>query len=127
MFAFQSPVRYLSKFFFGGVPQGSVLGLLLFSTFINDLSSVIKHSVYLLFADSVKIFHAVSSVDDCILPQSYIERIQSRCTADFMKLNSSKTRVITFIRKMNVLHYTYKLWDSSITLTDTIKDLGVQS
>jgi hypothetical protein len=45
-----------------------------------------------------------------------------------MKLNSSKTRVTTFTRKTNFLHYTrtYKLWDSSITHTDTIKDLGVR-
>jgi hypothetical protein len=35
-------------------------------------------------------------------------------------------RVIAFTGKTNVLYYTYKLWDSSVTRTDTIKDLGVQ-
>jgi hypothetical protein len=33
-------------------------------------------------------------------------------------------RVIAFTGKTNVLYYTYKLWDSSVTRTDTIKDLG---
>jgi hypothetical protein len=35
-------------------------------------------------------------------------------------------RVISYIGKTNVLYYTYKLWDSSLTRTDTIKDLGLQ-
>jgi hypothetical protein len=43
-----------------------------------------------------------------------------------MKLNSSKSRVITFTKKTIVLHYTYELWGSSIALTDTMKCLGVQ-
>jgi hypothetical protein len=42
-----------------------------------------------------------------------------------MKLNVSKTRVITFSRKTNGLYYVYKIQDSSINRTDTIKDLGV--
>ena len=35
-------------------------------------------------------------------------------------------RVIAFTGKTNVLYYTYKLWDSSVSPTDTIKDLAVQ-
>jgi hypothetical protein len=42
-----------------------------------------------------------------------------------MKLNISKTKVISFSRKTNVLIYDYKLCQSSITWTDSIKDMGV--
>ena len=35
-----------------------------------------------------------------------------------MKLNSSKTKVIAFTKKTDVLYYTYKLLDSSITHKD---------
>jgi hypothetical protein len=37
----------------------------------------------------------------------------------------SKTRVISFSRKVNALIFHYKLWNSSITRIDSIKDLGV--
>jgi hypothetical protein len=43
-----------------------------------------------------------------------------------MKLNISKTRIIVFTRKTNVLYYNYKICDSFIIRTDTIKDFGVE-
>jgi hypothetical protein len=47
------------------------------------------------------------------------------CTANFMKLNISKTRVISFSRKTITLIFHYKLCHSSITRTDSLKYLGV--
>jgi hypothetical protein len=82
---------------------GSVLGPLLFYIFINDLCNVIKRSKCLLFADDVKIFRAINFIDDCILLQFVIEHTQGWCTANLMKLNISKTRVIAFTRRTNVL------------------------
>jgi hypothetical protein len=55
-----------------------------------------------------------------------MERIRSWYTANFVKLNISKTRVIAFTRKTNGLYYAYKIFGSSITRTDTIKDTGAQ-
>ncbi|PNF32147.1 hypothetical protein B7P43_G02842 [Cryptotermes secundus] len=42
-----------------------------------------------------------------------------------MKLNISKTKVISFTRKTNLLIYDYKLFQTSIARTDSVKDLGV--
>jgi hypothetical protein len=108
-----------------GVPQGSVLGPLFFNIFMNDLCDVIIYSRYLLFADDIKIFRVIKSPNICNQLQSDIDSVQGWCTANFMKLNISKTRVISFSRKTNTMIYYYKLCHSSITHPDYIKDLGV--
>jgi hypothetical protein len=97
--AFFLPSELLSE-----VPQGSVLRHLLLDTFINDFCNVIKRSKPLLFADYVKILCATNSIDDCILLQCDIERIQDWCAAAFMKLYSIKTGIIAFTIKTEV-HY----------------------
>jgi len=45
-----------------GVPQGSVLGPVLFTMFVNDIPSTVSSSVFM-FADDTKIFRAIRSSD----------------------------------------------------------------
>ena len=44
-----------------GVPQGSVLGPLLLTIFVNDIPSVVSSPIFM-FADDTKIFHFARSV-----------------------------------------------------------------
>jgi len=48
-----------------GVPQGSILGPLLFLLCIDDLPSVVQHSTIKLFADDVVVYTEVKSYEDC--------------------------------------------------------------
>jgi hypothetical protein len=108
-----------------GVPQKSVLGPLIFNVFINDLCNVIKFSNYLLFADDIKICWAVKTPHGCSLLQMDIGSICDWCTSNYMKINVSKTRVISFPWKTNMISFGYKLCGSRINHTDTLKDLGI--
>jgi hypothetical protein len=86
---------------------------------------VITHSKFLLVADDIKFFRAIKSLDDFTHLQLEIDSIQRWCTANFMNLNTGKTRAVTFSRKTNTLLLKYKLGDFYMTSTDFIKDLGV--
>jgi hypothetical protein len=77
------------------------------------------------FADDLKVYRAIKSSNDCFLLQSDTERVHEWCSANLMKPNLSKIRVISFSRKTTALNYQYRLGNSFILRTDCIKDLGV--
>ena len=82
-----------------GVPQGSVLGPLLFSLFVNDISKVLSFSNHMLFADDLQIYLSCSPAEIV----HGLERITKDATAiseyaraNGLKLNLAKSKVIVF-------------------------------
>jgi hypothetical protein len=105
-----------------GVPQGSVLGPLLFILYINDISSHLQchHTI---FADDLKIWRSIRSPEDkCVLDE---DLIQLQCW--------SQTWMLQFNRsKSSVLHLgsclpprQYFLNSSALTTSQDQRDLGV--
>jgi hypothetical protein len=89
------------------------------------LYNVISHSNCLLFADDLKVYRALNSLSDCLLLQSDIDWVHEWCSANFVKPNFSKIRVISYTRKTSVLNYPYRLGNAFILRTDCIKNLCV--
>ena len=77
-----------------GVPQGSVLGPLLFLLYINDLPENIKSKVRL-FADDTAVYLTVSSVHDSQILQSDLDTFQHWERTWDMEFNPSKCQVIS--------------------------------
>lgn len=81
-----------------GVPQGSVLGQLLFLIFVDDLSKIPISSSLLLFADDSKCFQVIESHSDCSLQDSLDKVLQWNEEWDHA-FNTSKTNLVQFSRK----------------------------
>jgi retron-type reverse transcriptase len=89
-----------------GVPQGSVLGPLLFNIYINDIVADLECRA-LLFADDLKIYRQISSMEDCIKLQDDLIKVNEWCTRNHFSLNIDKCTVVSYSRKAGTIIYEY--------------------
>lgn len=110
-----------------GIPQGSVLGPILFVIFINDLPDAVD-SVTRIFADDTKMYGRVVTEDDRECIQRDIERLSEWSEEWQLKFNTSKCSVM-HLGQNNPKHtYTMKNnagQDERLEVTDLEKDLGL--
>ena len=107
-----------------GVPQGSILGPLLFLIYTNDIGgSVISHSRT--FADDCAIYREVNSLDDVETLQDDLNEICRWSAAWQLQLNLSKCKVLQITNKKTSLAPAYNLNGVSLEWVDSFTYLGV--
>ena len=80
-----------------GVPQGSILGPLLFLIYINDLSTVSNACLSILFADDTNMFRTGTDLNDlCNALNDDLSKIQEWLRANKLSLNVKKTHYMIF-------------------------------
>ncbi|CAH8436181.1 unnamed protein product [Dicrocoelium dendriticum] len=117
---------YLTEWFpsTSGVPQGTVLGPVLFLIHINDLPQQLQ-SPCALFADDLKIWRIIENQDDCARLQHDLERLSTWSTEMQLPLNASKSEFISITRRPATRSYTL---DGQLLHPNTsVRDLGVLS
>ena len=108
-----------------GIPQGTVLGPLLFVVYINDLLDDIRSDGFL-YADDTKIFRQITSREDSNELQNDIDRLEMWAEKWMLKFHPDKCHVLT-LGKFENIKYTnrYQICGMEMEHVFDEKDLGV--
>ena len=111
-----------------GVPQGTVLGPLLFLVLLSDISEDINQSNLVSFADDTRIFKQIDDVDNCSVLQRDLGTIYTWASINNMTFNDSKFEHISFHHQIKHRsdHNVYiSACQSIIKSKEHIRDLGI--
>ena len=104
-----------------GVPQGSILGSIIFLLYVNDLPDAAKSSVKM-FADDTKLYTSIKTSSDCKILQQDLNSMSAWAKTWMMRFNAEKCVVVKIKES---LEYFYSLNGHYLEVVHDQKDLGV--
>ena len=107
-----------------GVPQGTVLGPLLFLIYINDLPEGVK-STLRLFADDSFLYRIITSSDDTIQLQTDLNALIKWEKEWSMEFHPDKCKLLRITKKINPIQTDYHMHGYKLESVDEAKYLGV--
>ncbi len=109
-----------------GVPQGSILGPLLFIIYVNDLpKSVSPDTTTAMFADDTKCHRPIKNSEDNKTLQSDLDNITNWCHVWKMDLNQTKCGVLHLTRSREPTITEYTVLDTPVNRSSRQRDLGI--
>ena len=107
-----------------GVPQGTVLGTLLFLLYINDLPSVVSSQVRL-YADDCILYRAIQTVQDQLQLQKDLNDLEQWAKKWGMEFNAKKCEIMRISRSSKPLQHLYSIGGEILSEVHKAKYLGI--
>ena len=108
-----------------GVPQGTVLGPLLFSIYMNDIVDCVDSEIRL-FADDCVCYRIINGKNDCDILQKDINKLEVWANTWEMRFQPAKCSILQLTRnKVRKINTNYQLKQTLLEKAHTTKYLGV--
>ena len=109
-----------------GVPQGSVLGPILFLIYSKDLPDYFQNnSTVKLFAEDTIIYKTITNQHDSNALQEDLDALQRWASDWLMHFHPQKCQTRHITKKQNIIQSTYTIHNHNLQTTNTAKYLGI--